>query len=233
MAASNVCTAVYARGECRQYTGGQCTAPASPTSSMEEEVICRFGRIHNALHGDGKRVIDDIVRTCEEMLYDRGCTSVTTCTNAPRTIATGGVPVACGRGGEGLARCDIDIYVHASEKIGVKVVRQLVTSENKSRVVFISIDGPTPFTRKECEKKDVQFLLARDMCRNPTRHALVPLHSVVSDPPEGIQVSELPRMLASDKIAQYYDWSVGTIVRISRCFGGSEPVDYYRAVCLA
>jgi len=198
---------------------------------MEEEVVARFSRVHNAAHGDGKRVIDDIIRTCEEMLYDRGCTSVSACANALHDISTGGVPIVSGRGG---TTCDIDVYVHAHHKIGVKVVRQLlVSAETHRRIVIVSIDGPTPFTRKECDEKIVQFLLARDMCHNPTKHALVPRHVVVGVPPDGIQVWELPRILSSDKVAQYYDWGVGTIVKISRCIGGSEPVDYYRVVWLA
>jgi DNA-directed RNA polymerase subunit H (RpoH/RPB5) len=58
----------------------------------------------------------------------------------------------------------------------------------------------------------------------------VPRHTVVDDPPEGVSLDELPRMLNTDTIARYYDWSVGTIVQIKRLFGGHEPIHYFRLV---
>jgi DNA-directed RNA polymerase subunit H (RpoH/RPB5) len=97
-------------------------------------------------------------------------------------------------------------------------------------VVVISPSGPTPFTRKEFERSNVQFFLTRDMCYNPTRHALVPRHEVVRCPPEGVSREELPRLLSSDRIVQYYNWPIGTIVHIRRVFGGHEPVSYFRIV---
>ena len=100
----------------------------------------------------------------------------------------------------------------------------------ESRAVVVSVDGPTPFTRKECDGKPIQFFLARDVCVDIVDHCLVPLHEAVSDPPPGVLPEELPRMEQTDKVAQYYDWQPGTIVKITRVFGGSEPIPFYRIV---
>jgi len=100
----------------------------------------------------------------------------------------------------------------------------------EQHIIVISIAGPTPFTRKEFERSNVQFFLARDMCYNPTRHSLVPRHEVTSSLPDGVSKDELPRMLLSERIVQYYNWPVGTIVHVHRVFGGHEPVSYFRVV---
>ena len=58
-------------------------------------------------------------------------------------------------------------------------------------------------------------------------------HERVDAPLPGVDVSQLPRMLATDRIAAYHDWPCGTIVRIERVFGGAEVVPYYRVVTAA
>ena len=97
-------------------------------------------------------------------------------------------------------------------------------------MVVVSTDGPTPFTRKECEGKPVQFLLARQVCVNVTKHHLVPRHVRVDHPPDGMTPDDLPKMFETDPIAQYHAWPVGTVVRIDRRFRGHEPVPYFRVV---
>lgn len=183
---------------------------------MEEEQ--RLGRIHKSIHGDGGANLQRILATCEQMLKDRGCAYV------HRTSS--GEPQLRGHGEE---VGDIDVYVYTEEdKVGVKWVRSVL--ERPAFVVVISLEGPTPFTRKECDPQRIQFLLARDMCVNVTRHALVPKHERVDAPPPGISVAALPKILDTDPIVQYHNWPHGTVLRILRRFGGHEPVPYYRTV---
>ena len=163
--------------------------------------------------------------TCEEMLRDRGCARVTCEADALETIRDG-TPLLRGRGG----RVDYDIYVHGEERVGVKFARNVLEASDSS-VVIVSIEGPTPFTRKECEGRPVQFLLARDLCYNVTHHALVPHHERVAEAPA--PPDKLPKILDTDSVAQYHGWPVGTVVRVWRHFGGHEPVPYFRVVALA
>ena len=68
---------------------------------------------------------------------------------------------------------------------------------------------------------------------NVTRHALVPKHDKVDAPPPSTSVEALPKILTTDRVVQYYAWPVGTVVRVWRCYGGHEPVPYFRVVAAA
>lgn len=150
------------------------------------------------------------------MLSDRGCARVRV--HVP--------PVGeLGLLAEGDAR--VRVYLCTEDRVGVKYARAVLDAGAEQAVV-VSIDGPTPFTRKECER--IQFFTARDLCVNVTKHHLVPKHERVTGPPAGIDAAHLPRLLDTDRVVQYYGWKVGSVVRIHRVFGGHEPITYYRVV---
>lgn len=192
-----------------------------------EEIASKFGCVHKTVHGEGRDVIERILNTCEQMLHDRGCLHVSRTANALEVIAEASRPVLSGSTAEGRR---IEVYVHGDEKVGVKFARQLVEQSEDADLVIVSLEGPTPFTRKECEGRRVQFLLARDVCFNVTHHHLVPKHEVVPCPPFDLTPDQLPRILDTDPIVQYYNWPVGTVVRVWRCYGGYEPTPYFRLV---
>lgn len=195
-----------------------------------DNFIRRIGCLHKSIHGDGNDTLVRILNTCEQMLRDRGCTHVVRVDNILATIETGTSPVLKGRGG----RNNVELFVHTEDKVGVKWARSILdkvdTTQQSTVVVVVSIDGPTPFTRKECEGKPLQFLLARDLCVNVTRHALVPRHEEVTEAPLGVAKESLPKIMQTDPIVQYHYWPVGTVVRITRRLGGHEPVPYFRVV---
>jgi DNA-directed RNA polymerase subunit H (RpoH/RPB5) len=174
----------------------------------------KFASLHRAAHVDGNDVVGRLLSTCEEMLVDRGCTNV--------VRASGFSPA--------ITSDQLDVHV-TEEKVGVKLARQILDAGKPA--VVVSPEGATPFTKRECEGKPIQFLLARDMCVNVTKHHLVPKHEVVAADEVPTQTGTLPKILTSDPVVQWYDWPVGTVVRVWRCFGGHEPVPYYRVVCAA
>jgi DNA-directed RNA polymerase subunit H (RpoH/RPB5) len=184
-----------------------------------EEAVTRFGKIHGTLHGNGHCTLKRVIGTCKEMLRDRGCETVS-CEDYSLEVR----PVVTGRGGR-----DIDVYIHSEEKVGVKFARAVVEASQGREVVLVSIDGPTPFTRKECDPRKIQFMLMKDLVYNKTHHELVPKHEVVPLP-DGVERDQMPRLLESDAIAQYYAWDVGTVVRTWRVCGGCEPTAYFRVV---
>ena len=168
------------------------------------------------------------METCHEMLQERGHEVVATSFDEllSRMLAMEAVM----EGYKTETRRRTLVYIHTEEKIGVKHIRSLVDQvKDDCNVIYISVDGPTHVTRKEA-KEYVTFFLAKDIFRNVTKHALVPRHERVDAPPHGVDATDLPVMLESDRIAQYYDWKVGTIVRITRVFGGHETYPYYRIV---
>ena len=168
-----------------------------------------------------------VVLTCEEMLRDRGCASVARADDLAKALEEGTRPVLRGRGGPR----DVDVYVHAEERVGVKYARAVLEASGDGvTCLVVSVEGPTPFTRKECEGKPMEFFCARELVYNVTKHHLVPPHEVVPEPPEGTTRDTLPKMLETDPVARYYAWPVGTVVRVVRRFGGCEPIPYFRVV---
>lgn len=196
---------------------------------MEEKTIEKFGTIHKTIWGDAHGVIKRLLTVQRAMLVARGATEVTEVADPIHAITheLGHVITATSEARRW------DVYIHAEDRIGVRCARAIVEeceANGGSHAIVVSIEGPTPFTRRECDGKRVQFFLARDVCVNIVDHCLVPRHERVDAPPEGVLVEELPRMETTDRIAQYYDWPAGTIVKITRVFGGHEPIPYYRAV---
>jgi DNA-directed RNA polymerase subunit H (RpoH/RPB5) len=123
------------------------------------------------------------------------------------------------------------VFICPEERIGVKYARSVVDVLAKGVcVIFISIEGPTPFTRKEFMSEHIQFILAKAMCVNITKHSLVPKHEVMKSPPKGVAIENLAMLHSGDPIAQYYNWPPGTIVRTWRAFAGDCPIPYFRVV---
>lgn len=165
------------------------------------------------------------------MLQDRGCVRVERCEGDPcDAVASGEGPALQGWHPSGAR---VALYVHAEDRVGVRFVRTALEREAQDApcdLVVVSPEGPTPFTRKECEGKRVQFLSARSMCQNVLRHALVPKHERVAQGPPGVRPEHLPRIRDTDAVVQYHNWPIGTVVRIERHFGGNEPTVYFRVV---
>lgn len=128
------------------------------------------------------------------------------------------------------------IYFHNEDRVGVKALRQWIEASVADEIIVVSLDGPTAFTRKEAEQTcpQVQFFQFRDLCVNITHHILVPKHQRITEKDIPLELSstkhELPMLWTSDKVAQYYAYKPGDIVRITRIVGTQEPVHYYRIV---
>jgi len=120
------------------------------------------------------------------------------------------------------------VFFHIDDRVKVKVLRQMV-DQNYDHIISVSIDGPTSFTRKESET-NMQFFTYKQLNVNITRHTYVPHHERVKINGE---LDQFPKLLTTDPIAQYYDFSVGDVIKITRTFGSAEPYDFYRVVVRA
>lgn len=198
-----------------------------------DHFIDALGRIHKSVRGNGHAVLDRVLTTCEEMLLDRGCVEVQRRdADLLSCIESGTRPVMHGIRSDETTTL---VYVHAEDKVGIKYARAVVEhlSHPSDKAIIVSLDGPTPFTRKECDDGRVQFMLAKDLCVNKTKHVLVPRHVPVDAPPPGVRREDLPKILETDPIVQYYDFPHGTILKMCRTFGGHETIPYFRVVTAA
>ena len=191
------------------------------------DIIDKFGRLHSAIHGDAIGNLSRILKTVEEMLCDRDFATIRRDPD-PLAAITGSRPVVRASAGSD----EIVVYIHNEERVGVKWARTVLETHERDgiKIIAISQQGPSPFTKREREGKHIQFLLARAMCVNVTRHALVPKHERVEVLPDNVLPESLPYIYESDPVVQYYAWPVDTLVRITRHFGGTEPILYFRRV---
>ena len=196
---------------------------------MKDRFLQTLGRIHESIKGDGLTTLKRILTTCEEMLIDRGYVDLYRESDVLKSMEQS-IPIMTGTDKEGKRTL---VYVHMEDRVGIKFARSILEAmkeEENNTMVIISLEGPTPFTRKEFEGERIQFMLAKDVCVNKTRHVLVPRHEMVLHPPQGVKVEDLPKIPDSDPIVQYYNFRPGTIVRTMRTFGGHESVPYFRLV---
>lgn len=196
-------------------------------------LLAKIGQLNNTAHQRTAAVLIKTLKTCIQMLKDRGYANIQSCQNVEeiqqnmiegRYIVSGG--------GKQTAH----IFFHNEDRVGVKHMRVWVESSAADKLVVVSLEGPTAFTRKEAEgwQNRIQFFTFRDLCVNITQHTLVPRHERVSENDVPYRLSpnkaELPVLASSDKVAQYYSFDPGDIIRITRSAGVQEPVHYYRIV---
>ena len=180
-------------------------------------------------------VLVKTLTTCLQMLEDRMCTNLQVCQTvdeikqkmqeAKHVLAA---TTSC--------KNIVHIFFHNEERVGVKQLRAWADKAGEDKIIIVSLDGPTAFTRKEAESglPNVQFFTFQELCVNITRHALVPKHEKITPCQLPLEVSkscaELPIIALNDKIVQYYAFQPGDILRITRTAGVQEPVYYYRIV---
>jgi DNA-directed RNA polymerase subunit H (RpoH/RPB5) len=167
------------------------------------------------------------------MLTDRGYSNVQSCQSVEEVIQNMEENrfVVSGNG----PKC-VHVFFHNEDRVGVKQLRNWIESSMADAIIVVSLDGPTAFTRKEAEQnyQQVQFFTFKEMCVNITKHAMVPKHEKMDPSKLPFDVSEskneLPILYTTDKIAQYYAYDVGDVVRITRTVGCQEPLFFYRVV---
>lgn len=198
---------------------------------MSDSFAARLCAQYHTVQGEQQHVMRRLQATCGEMLADRGYARVQHYEESQH-VSSGALLFMSG-GGRSGGGADVDVYLCMEDRVGVRVGRALVDANKECNhcILVVSTDGPTPCTRKEFEGS-IQFILAKELCYNVTRHGLVPRHEAVGEDalPPGCLVDQLPRILDTDPVVRYYDWPVGTIIRIERVYVGSEVIPFFRCV---
>tara|TARA_B100000683_G_scaffold139022_1_gene135440 strand:- start:779 stop:1303 length:525 start_codon:yes stop_codon:yes gene_type:complete len=132
------------------------------------------------------------------------------------------------------------LYIDSEERTGIKRVRQLM-EQHPDDIVVVSIDGVTPFTKKEvAHEARITFFVAKEVMHNLPRHCLVPRHTALSQEEAEAVKKRFHMMdhhwmllLSSDPVARWYNWRIGTIVRIERTGLTQDTHVVYRKVVRA
>lgn len=190
-----------------------------------DSIIYKIGAIHSTCLVDGVKVLEQVLVNCKQMLNDRGCIQVEQNGTIEECMEQN-LPILFGRGAQ-----NINVFFHNEERVGVKFLRTIFDQGiTVDKVIILSLDGPTTFTKKEADNFPVQFFLFKDLFVNITKHQIVPKHELCTDQIPWSN-GELPKLFESDPIVQYYDFPLGSVVKIYRTLGAHEPIDYYRLVC--
>lgn len=203
-----------------------------------ENILTKIGQINNSATARYSVVLESVLKTCIQMLKDRGFTIINEC----RTI--GDITYKMQENdavffGEHSTEGNVFVFFHNEERIGVKQLRLWNEARPDSQLIIVSLEGPTAFTKKEADHSypNVQFFTYQNLCVNITKHSLVPKHERLSKEEKmscGIEIrkdEEWPKLYTNDAIAQYYNYKPGDIIKITRTIGYPEPIYYYRLVC--
>lgn len=201
---------------------------------MFDKVLCTY---KNDVMAD---VFRKVLMTCSQMVEDRGYVIEHTVSAAEldRIMEKDQAdPVIVARSEQfGV----LHVVFHTEDKVGVKTIRALnVNIENGdvSRVILVSNEGPTPFTRKELgDHSAIECFQFKNLIMNITRCNICPAHRMLSEA-EAEEVSrkfnitsdKWPKIHRRDPVVRYFDWPVNSIIAIDRVFGGG-PSTYYRIV---
>lgn len=183
----------------------------------------------------GDELFARICTVSHQMLTDRGYDVPRYTPAHALAAAAEGVVVAsgCRKDGDKAA-----LFLDFDDRTGVKRIRSLIEAHEGVMIVVVSLDGITPFAKRELLGNDrIQIFLARELVHNVTHHSLVPKHEALSDD-EVESVSERYNILPNhwmilpqtDPVARYYAWPVGTIVRIERTGVSQDVHVVYRRV---
>ena len=194
----------------------------------------KIGQLNNTAVKSTEQVLMAALNTVIEMLNDRGYTNIQACQSIEeiQTNMADNRYVAAG-GGEFV----VHVFFHNEDRVGVKQLRMWVESSNADRIIVVSLEGPTSFTKRDADTNypQVQFFSFRAVCVTITKHKMVPRHEKLSDKSQvPVELSpscgELPVLFTTDRVAQYYAYEAGDIIRVTRTVGSQEPMFYYRIV---
>lgn len=199
-------------------------------------LLTRIGTIHNTSVCAPHDVLIKCLSTLREMMHDRSLIHIQGVSNYAQAIQCiqDSSIVLMGTTDNGASTA---VFFHNEDRVGVKQLRIWCEHSDAATIIIVSLEGPTSFTKKETEhyERSIQFFTFKELCVNITRHALVPKHTKLSSDEctsnEFLKnPNDLPRLYSNDKVAIYYNYKPGDIIRITRTVAYSEPVVYYRLV---
>ena len=185
----------------------------------------------------GEIVLRTVYKTCAEMLQDRGFVLKHTASTTDELLKT--IDKV-----KPVMSADMDghmafVYFDKEERTGIKFVRGLLETHENDLLIIVSVEGPTPFCRKEVGNRFLfNCFVMKELTYNVSKHVLVPPHRLVStrEAEEIMQrdysalPKQLPVLMMDDPIRRYYNFPLGSLVEIQRTGIAQEACLYFRRV---
>jgi DNA-directed RNA polymerase subunit H (RpoH/RPB5) len=181
-------------------------------------------------------VVGSVKQTVREMMADRGYTDP----REQKSTLDTPIWVSC----NDIEECFIFFCVEP--KLGAQEFRKFQTILDNHKIhhcIVVSNQGITPFTSSMLQSLDpreleVEIFPYKYLTRNPTRHSLYRPHRALTEQEKTVAVlhtyhakeEQIPILFRDDRICQYFNYPVGTVVEITRCYGGVGPYTTYRIV---
>lgn len=160
-----------------------------------------------------------IIKTCKEMLLQRGYTNIQT--NPPMTEDDDSDKIIATKDGKNIC-----IYTTIFPTIGVDKLKSYIGSLNKMKIthgIVIYSKSITPPAKKlisERTKYKIEVFKDTELKYNITKHRLVPQH-ILLNPTETKKFKKqhsikFSSMYTSDPVARFYNYKPGNIIKILR-----------------
>ena len=197
---------------------------------MSESFLTKLRTSFGSTSISGSQILERVAETCKEMLKDRGCADIISTFGSGELVDKIAEVEPVFQSGP---TPKIVVYF-LEERVGVKPLRTILESCTDDQMIFVSLDGPTAYARKETQslanEGRVQFFTYKELVVNITRNELVPKHEKSDVTHTKANIQDYPRILVSDAVVQYYNFRIGDVIRIRRTFGFSEPYYFFRVV---
>lgn len=184
----------------------------------------------------GAHLLSRVHYSAHDMMSDRGMRVIDACASEEHLLQRidQGKPVLRAESDDARTL----VYVDPEERTGVKLVRTLCDQHADADICLIGVSGPTPFAKREfAGNARVEFWLVSELLFNPTRHALVPKHTLLSNDEvrlvqwqRCILPDQWPTICAGDIIVRWHKFPKDGVVRVTRTGFGCEQGDFYRKV---
>lgn len=188
-----------------------------------------------------------VLRTVYEMLSDRGYTPRAgyEWINDPKQLCARIVGKDLVYWGDREKPSDSVMVFFAYEpKLKINKARQfleVLQTNNIDHAILVYANQITPPAKAAFSNvvNNLEFFSVIDLYVNRIRHELVPKHEMLSlEQVSQLQqkhllssMDQIPSYSLTDRVVRYYNWSVGTVVKIYRKIGNQkEPEVYYRIV---
>ena len=114
---------------------------------MSDTFFQNLGNLNNTAQSTSETVLIRTLTTCLQMLQDRNYTSLQVCQTVDeiKQHMFEGKHVLTGTASDEK----ILVFFHNEERVGVKQLRTWTEKNGNDKLIIVSLDGPTAFTRKD------------------------------------------------------------------------------------